>query len=114
MGDLLFQNLMDTCLKAHNYNSQYKYAKELYLKEIKEFFNNCIFQPEFPSDLLVQKINPVLTFGTYEEIPPKLMYDFCEKFGFYTPTVDYLEPVDAAGLLEGWRVYKFTKKVDWE
>jgi len=110
MSDLLFLNLYETCVKYHKYAKQYEYSKELYIKEIKEFFNNYIFRPHFPSDLLKDGVNPVLTFATMEEIPPKLMYKFCEEFGFYSPTVEYLDSISS----EPWRVYKFTKKVNWE
>lgn len=122
MTDLLFYNLYDTCVKYHKYQNQYEYAKEAYIKEIEKFFNHNIFKPIFPSDLLVQKINPVLTFATFEEIPPRLMYRFCDEFGFYAPTVDYLEKdtsiisgsMESYNIFNDWRVYKFTKKVEWK
>lgn len=111
MSNLLFYNLYDTCVKSHKYAEQYEYAQKAYIRAIEQFFNNCIFKPHFPSDYLNEGVNPVLTFAAYEEIPPKMMYRFCEEFGFYSPTVEYLENNDS---IITWRVYKFKKKVNWE
>ena len=77
--------------KYQNWHYQLYAAKERYEKDvkryeekIKEFFNGHADMVEFDVDHDVVKVR-----GRYEEtIPPKLIMDFCDKFGYYMPTLN--------------------------
>ena len=103
-------NLCKTLIQYDILKHRKDYLEEMYINEIKSFFNDAISHINFPFSLIPQKINPVLTFITYEEIPPRLMYKFCEEFDFYAPTVKYVELSSVSGVRE----YKFVKKIDWD
>lgn len=103
-------NLYKTLIQYDIIKHRKDYLKELYINEIESFFNHAIHRVNFQFSLIPQKINPILTFTTFEEIPPRLMYKFCEEFDFYSPTVKYLE----LSSVNGVREYKFVKKIDWE
>ena len=76
--------------KYQNWHYQLYAAKERYEKDvkryeekIKEFFNGHADMIEFDVDQDVVKV-----LGRYEEtIPPQLIMDFCDKFGYYMPTL---------------------------
>lgn len=76
--------------KYQNWHYQLYAAKERYEKDvkryeekIKEFFNGHADMIEFDVDQDVVKVR-----GRYEEtIPPQLIMDFCDKFGYYMPTL---------------------------
>lgn len=108
MSDLQWFNLSRLTLKKDLIETQYDYAYKMYIRSINEFFLNVPFKVIFPVEVLLDKENPVLTIIIAEEIPPKLMYKFCEEFGYYSPTVEYNEDI-----IDGLRSYKFTKKVEW-
>lgn len=103
-------NLCKTLIQYDIIKHRKDYLKELYINEIESFFNHAIHRVNFQFSLIPQKINPILTFTTFEEIPPRLMYKFCEEFDFYSPTVKYLE----LSSINDVREYKFVKKIDWE
>lgn len=103
-------NLCKTLIQHDIIKHRKDYLKELYINEIESFFNHAIHRVNFQFSLIPQKINPILTFTAFEEIPPRLMYKFCEEFDFYSPTVKYLE----LSSVNGVREYKFVKKIDWE
>lgn len=106
MSNLQWFSVAETYLKYRKYKSQSEYFYEIYMRDIKAFFNNAISHINFPIESIENKINPTLRFATQEEIPPKMMLKFCEEFSFYAPTVKYDEL--------GFRYYSFVKKVDWE
>ncbi|WP_296789476.1 hypothetical protein [uncultured Methanobrevibacter sp.] len=76
--------------KYQNWHYQLYAAKERYEKDvkryeekIKEFFNGHADMIEFDVDQDVVKVR-----GRYEHpIPPKLIMEFCDKFGYYMPTL---------------------------
>ena len=76
--------------KYQNWHYQLYAAKERYEKDvkryeekIKEFFNGHADMIEFDVDQDVVKVR-----GQYEKtIPPQLIMDFCDKFGYYMPTL---------------------------
>lgn len=107
MNDFNWFNLSTLTFKRDIILKQYDYAYDMYIRSINEFFNNVPYKVFFPVEVLLEEVNPVLTIIIGEEIPPKLMYEFCEEFGYFAPTVEYSEDID------GVRIYKFTKKVDW-
>ena len=67
------------------YKSKERYESDVkrYEEKIKEFFNGHADMIEFDVDQDVVKVR-----GRYEEtIPPQLIMDFCDKFGYYMPTL---------------------------
>ena len=106
MSNLQWFNVANTYLKYRKYKSQFEYSYEIYMRDINAFFNNAISHVNFPIEHIENKINPTLRFVTMEEIPPKMMLDFCNEFGFYAPTVKYDDL--------GFRYYSFVKKVNWD
>lgn len=76
--------------KYQNWHNQIYSSKERYEKDIKryeekihEFFEGHADMIEFDVDQDVVKVR-----GKYEHpIPPKLIMDFCDKFGYYMPTL---------------------------
>lgn len=67
------------------YAAKERYEKDVarYEKKIREFFNGHADMVEFDVDQDVVKIR-----GQYEKtIPPQLIMDFCDKFGYYMPTL---------------------------
>lgn len=67
------------------YAAKERYEKDVsrYEKKIREFFNGHADMVEFDVDQDVVKIR-----GRYEKtIPPQLIMDFCDKFGYYMPTL---------------------------
>lgn len=67
------------------YESKKRYEKDIkrYEEKIKEFFNGHADMIEFDVDQDVVKVR-----GRYEEtIPPQLIMDFCDKFGYYMPSL---------------------------
>lgn len=76
--------------KYENWHYQLYAAKERYEKDIKryeekihEFFEGHADMIEFDVDQDVVKVR-----GKYEHpIPPRLIMDFCDKFGYYMPTL---------------------------
>lgn len=109
MGDLQWFNLSTLTIKKDMIEKQYDFAYTRYIEEIKKFFSYVPYKVFFPVEELLNKNNPVLTIVIDEEIPPRLMFRFCEEFGYYSPTVEYHEIT-----IGGLRTYKFTKKVEWE
>ena len=77
--------------KYENWHYQVYAAKERYEKDIKryeekirEFFEGHADMIEFDVDQDVVKVR-----GKYEHpIPPRLIMDFCDKFGYYMPTLN--------------------------
>lgn len=68
------------------YNSKERYDKDVkkYEKKIREFFEGYADMVEFNVDQDFVKVR-----GEYEKpIPPKLLMEFCDKFGYYSPTLD--------------------------
>ena len=68
------------------YKSKERYESDVkrYEEKIKEFFNGHADMVEFDVDQDVVKIR-----GRYEKtIPPQLIMDFCDKFGYYMPTLN--------------------------
>lgn len=68
------------------YVSKERYDKDvqMYEQKIKEFFDGHADKVEFLVDQDVVKVR-----GSYENpIPSKLLMDFCDKFGYYMPTLD--------------------------
>lgn len=110
--NLMDYNLIKTTREYYTKKAQYEYLKESYIREVKNFFNNAIDRVSFPVEMVKDKdVNPVLSFMTLEEIPPRLMYRFCEEYDYYAPIVEYIE-LSGHGSI---RVYKFTKKnIMWE
>ena len=103
-------NLCKTLIQYDILKTRKEYLEEQFIKEIESFFNHGISHVHFPFSSIPQKHNPVLTFVTLEEIPPRLMLRFCEEFDFYAPTVKFIELRE----LTSFREYKFTKKIDWD
>lgn len=103
-------NLCKTLIQYDILKHRKDYLKELYINEIESFFNHAIHRVNFQFGLIPQKINPTLSFTTFEEIPPKMMYDFCKEFDYYSPTVQYLE----LSSINGVREYSFVKKINWD
>lgn len=76
--------------KYQNWHYQLYAAKERYEKDvaryeekIREFFQGHADMVEFDVDQDVVKVR-----GRYEHpIPPKLIMEFCDKFGYYMPTL---------------------------
>ena len=67
------------------YESKKRYENDVkrYEEKIKEFFNGHADMIEFDVDQDVVKVR-----GKYEHpIPPRLIMDFCDKFGYYMPTL---------------------------
>lgn len=72
----------------HNqiYLSKERYEKDIqrYEEKIREFFDGHADLIEFNVDHDFVKVR-----GQYEKpIPPKLIMDFCDKFGYYMPSLD--------------------------
>lgn len=109
MNDLNWYNLSRLTIKKDLIEKQYDYSYKKYIRDVKEFFNYVPYKVFFPISELLNHNNPVLTIVIGEEIPPRLMFRFCEEFGYYSPTVEYHETT-----IGGLRTYKFTKKVEWE
>ena len=109
MSDLHWFNLSTLTIKKDTIEKQYDYAYKMYIRSINEFFNYAPYKVIFPVESLLDEDNPVLTIIINEEIPAKLMYKFCEEFGYYAPTVTYHEDI-----MNGLRTYKFIKKVNWD
>lgn len=68
------------------YNSKERYEKDIqrYEEKIREFFDGHADMIEFDVDQDVVKVR-----GRYEHpIPPKLLMEFCDKFGYYSPTLN--------------------------
>lgn len=68
------------------YESKKRYEKDVqrYEKKIHEFFDGHADMIEFDVDQDVIKVR-----GKYKHpIPPKLIMDFCDKFGYYMPTLN--------------------------
>ena len=68
------------------YKSKERYENDVkrYEKKIREFFNGHADMVEFDVDHDVVKVR-----GRYEKtIPPQLIMDFCDKFGYYMPTLN--------------------------
>lgn len=68
------------------YKSKERYESDVkrYEEKIKEFFNGHADMVEFDVDHDVVKVR-----GRYEKtIPPQLIMDFCDKFGYYMPTLN--------------------------
>lgn len=77
MTDLLF-NLLSA-------KKKYDDSKEEYIDSVSMFFNNAIHDVS-----IIFKHNRLyLSFYCWEEIPPKMMLDFTNKFGYLAPTVKY-------------------------
>lgn len=102
-------DLCKTLIQKSILDSRVEFKKEQYIEEIKSFFNNNISHINFQFSFIPQKINPVLTFVCFEEIPPRMMYKFCDEFDFYAPTVRFIDLVYG-----DVREYKFTKKIEWD
>ena len=67
------------------YKSKERYESDVkrYEEKIKEFFDGHADMIEFDVDQDVVKVR-----GRYEKtIPPQLIMDFCDKFGYYMPTL---------------------------
>ena len=67
------------------YKSKERYEKDVkkYEEKIQEFFDGHADMIEFDVDQDVVKVR-----GRYEKtIPPQLIMDFCDKFGYYMPTL---------------------------
>ena len=67
------------------YDSKERYEKDVqrYEEKIREFFDGHADMIEFDVDQDVVKVR-----GRYEHpIPPKLLMEFCDKFGYYSPTL---------------------------
>lgn len=93
MTELLF-NLISA---KKNYDN----AEEEYKQKIEEFFYETI--DNISVNFNYNKL--YLSFHCWQEIPPKMMLDFVNKFGYLAPTVEYKE-------LSDWliiRHYKFIK-----
>ena len=68
------------------YKSKERYEKDVkrYEEKIREFFQGHADMIEFDVDQDVVKVR-----GRYEHpIPPKLIMEFCDKFGYYMPTLN--------------------------
>lgn len=68
------------------YKSKERYESDVkrYEEKIREFFNGHADMVEFDVDHDVVKVR-----GRYEKtIPPQLIMDFCDKFGYYMPTLN--------------------------
>lgn len=68
------------------YKSKERYEKDIkkYEEKIQEFFQGHADMIEFDVDQDVVKVR-----GRYEHpIPPKLIMEFCDKFGYYMPTLN--------------------------
>lgn len=68
------------------YSAKERYDKDVkrYEKKIREFFDGHADMVEFLVDQDIVKVR-----GEYEKpIPPQLLMDFCDKFGYYSPTLD--------------------------
>lgn len=81
----------ETHTKHQNWHYQIYAAKERYDKDVKryeekirEFFDGHADMVEFNVDQDFVKVR-----GEYEKpIPSKLIMEFCDKFGYYMPTLD--------------------------
>ena len=68
------------------YESKKRYENDVkrYEEKIREFFQGHADMIEFDVDQDVVKVR-----GRYEHsIPPKLIMEFCDKFGYYMPTLN--------------------------
>ena len=82
---------MDDSDKYQNWHTQVYASKDRYEKDIQrcdekiqEFFDGHADMIEFDVDQDVVKVR-----GRYEHpIPPKLLMEFCDKFGYYSPTLN--------------------------
>ena len=56
-----------------------------YIKQVKKFYGNAIDTVH----VTFKNGKMYLSFECWEEIPPKMMLDFCNEFGYLSPTCEF-------------------------
>lgn len=95
---------MEEFFNLLNKKKEYDLAETEYIKVIQEFYINMVEHVH----VNFKRNKMYLTFETWDEIPPDMMLDFCNMFGYLAPTCEYKKLSDYVTL----RFYKFIKILD--